>query len=149
MTRMRMVVLGTLVCASTALVLGAGYVGYLWATYLSEVTTSGEAYGLTIGDSKHQAYEKLPSAFRTLNPADPRVFMEITAEGSTAQALAVEPGKHVMAQTHLDAVGFAALASSNDWQFYVGASYHDSLTLTFCDERLCRIYRQRKRVELP
>lgn len=145
----RVTVLILALCSFIALVCASSYGAYLWATYIDEVTTSGQAFGLVIGDSRRQTYEKLPGAFKVVSPKDPRIFMEVTSDSSIAHALAVGPGKHVMVQTYLDPVGFELLSSNNEWQFFVVGSYYDSLTLQFCDEKLCRIYRHRKRFELP
>lgn len=138
--------------AAIAIVLAAivgGYAVYLWATYLDEITDSGEAYGLVIGETKHQVFEKLPVAFDQVGFEDHEVFIEVQADAALAHSLNITQGRRVMVQPNLSSDGFLDLSAEDRWIFYNQQNYQDFLRLSFCDGDLCRIYRHRKHFELP
>lgn len=126
-----------------------GYVLYLWATYISKVVDTGQAYGLSIGDTKSSTFKKLPGTFKQIGAGDQQIFIEIQAGDALARNLGVLSGRHVMVQPKLDAAGYADLSGRNQWIFYIGPDYNDFLRLTFCERKLCRIYRHRSYFELP
>lgn len=125
------------------------WVGYLYATYISDDVTVGDAYGFSIGDSKQEAYEKVRRAIAEIHPEDRRVFIEVKVSNEAAEFLATNPDYPVMVEIYLHDIGFERFASMDRWEFYLSAKRFDSLTLTFCDDRLCSIYRHRKNFELP
>ena len=124
------------------------YALYFWITYQSIEATSGQMYGLAIGDTKHQAYEKIPEAFRRMAPSADRIYIHVQADDYSARTLAAAPGANVFVETPLDPVGYASFASQDLWVFYVEPSFWNSLTLTFCEQKLCRIYRHRQAFEV-
>jgi hypothetical protein len=139
----------TFVVITLALLLGVGaYIFYLWATYIDRAVDSGQAYGLSIGDTKLKTFEKLPIAFEQIGSGQ-EIFTEVRADSAMAAKLGVSPGRHVMVQPRLDAFGSGALSAQDQWTFYVGRAHRDFLRLSFCNEKLCRIYRHRKYFELP
>jgi len=131
------------------MVIAASFFLYFRATYLNEVVTSGSGYGFTIGSSKDETYKKVPAAFFKLSGKDPRIFMEIEVDKGAEQLLGVKSGYRVMVETYLHNVGFQKFASQQQWEFYFEGLYRDSITLTFCGDNLCRIYRHRQYFELP
>jgi hypothetical protein len=140
----------SLIAWSTALfVLGVlGYVGYLWLTYIDKATTEGQAYGLSIGNSKQEVFAKLPSAFHEAGRPGTSVFVELVVN-SNGSASSGQSGRHVLTEVRPDTLSFDELSQSNVWRFYLSDSYSDSLALKFCSDKLCRIYRHRKKFELP
>lgn len=125
------------------------WISYLYLTYVNETVASGGWHSLTIGDSKEVAYAKVPGIFAELNPSAPKIFIEIIANDQTAMHLAVDVGYTTMVATRMDDIGFNLFYTRDVWKFYIDASYHNSLTLTFCDDQLCEIHRHRKFFELP
>jgi hypothetical protein len=130
-------------------VIGGVYIAYLWATYLDEVTDAGEAYGLVIGESQRQTFDKLQVAFDKIGFDDGDVFIEVQADAAVAQKLDITQGRRVMVQPDLSVDGFSAISTDDRWTFYNEKNYQDFLRLSFCDDALCRIYRHRKHFELP
>lgn len=128
---------------------GACVAIFLRVSYKNETVTEGGAFGLTIGQSKRQVFDNVGVAFQQLSPTDTRIFMEVKVDEALAKALGMTSGQTAMVQTHLESSVFGRLESQDNWRFYVNGSYFNSLSLTFCQERLCEIHRHRKFFELP
>jgi len=124
-------------------------VGYLWLTYIDDTITSGQAYGFTIGDDKETTYEKAPRALSMLKGYNSIVYMEIKSDVDSAELLAAESNHTVMVEALLHDVGYPAFRIKAQWDFYIDGSYFNKLSLIFCDEKLCEIYRHRKYFEFP
>lgn len=122
---------------------------YLWSTYINSVTTEGEAYGFSIGDSKEQTYAKVQRILPTLSTSTNAIFVETVVSDELSSLLGVNPGFTLLTQTLLHDIGFERLKDKDRWAFYFDASYFDELSLAFCNGRLCKISRQRKKFELP
>lgn len=138
--------------AAAAIVIVAiagAYAAYLWLTYIDEITDAGNAYGLVIGETKRQTFEKLPVAFRRVGFEDNEVFTVVQADITLAKSLDITQGRRVMVQPNLSIDGFLDLSAEDRWTFYNEKNYQDFLRLSFCDGELCRIYRHRKHFELP
>lgn len=131
------------------LVVACAYITYLWATYIDEITDAGEVYGLVIGETKSQTFERLPVAFERIGVQEQKVFIEIQADAAMAESLGIAQGRRVMARPKLNAAGFVDLSGDDQWAFYFEQNYQDLLRLDFCDGALCRVYRHRKHFELP
>ncbi len=128
----------------------AFYIGYLWITYIDDTVSDGSKYGFTIGDSKEKTYSK---AIRNLYAMSsngftaPYIRINITKE--LEEVLATESGHKILAQTRLQEIGFAKFKNLDTWKFYIDGSNFNTLTLKFCANNLCEIYRHRKYFELP
>ena len=125
------------------------YLVYLYLQFESTQITEGTYFGLTIGDSKAVAYEKVPRALFELNRNDSRIFTVIKADDKASRVLAMGVGRPAMVQSSLDPVGFERFQEEDQWSFYISASYLNSLSLRFCDDRLCHISRVKMPFELP
>ena len=111
------------------------HIVYLWATYIDEAITSGEGYGLKIGDTKEQVYHKAGELFKDkkvyfLHPIDERRY-----------------GPHK--ELGFSSDEYEMIKDRDLWEFYFTEDYFDSITFTFRDDHLIRIYRHRKKFELP
>lgn len=126
----------------------SAYIAYLWYTYIDETITSGEAYGFVIGENKLETYHKAPVNLAASKDHKSTVYIEIKSDPSCAKLLAVKPGHLLMVEAILHDVGYSAFESKNQWDFYFDGTYFDKLSLKFCDEKLCEIYRHRKKFEL-
>ncbi len=145
----RPVALGLWILASAGTLVLIAAVVYLISQFERADVTEGAYLGLAIGDSKQAAYEKIPDALRGLDSSDPRVFIEIEVGQAASQVIGMGVGRHAMVQSSLSPSAFERFKETDQWKFYVSASYMNSLTLEFCDERLCRISRMKKPFELP
>ena len=125
------------------------YFFYLWYTYIDETVTSGEAYGFTIGDTKFDTYNKISGAISDLNYHPSSVFIEIEVNEDLSELLATDPGYKIMANTLLHEGGYNSFKGKDRWDFYFNRSYFNSLSLKFCEDKLCEIYRHRKFFEIP
>jgi len=135
--------------ASAGIIVLVAAVAYLISQFDRADVTEGTYLGLAIGDSKQASYEKVSGALRELNSSDPRVFIEIEVDQAASQVIGMDVGRHAMVQSSLAPSAFERFEGADQWKFYVSASYMNSLTLEFCDERLCRISRMKKPFELP
>lgn len=147
--RLKAVIKAFFVFFAVLTIIAAGVIGYYWATYISEPITSGYGYGFVIGDTKLETYKKVPQAFAELNPSDARIFIEIKVDNNAEKLLAITAGHQIVIETLLHEVGFSGFSARQQWEFYFKGSYRDSITLTFCGEKLCRIYRHRQYFEFP
>tara|TARA_R110002074_G_scaffold175316_1_gene338530 strand:+ start:184 stop:627 length:444 start_codon:yes stop_codon:yes gene_type:complete len=132
----------------SAAILVGGYIVYMWYTYIDDTSVTGSAYGLNIGDSKYEVYGDLPLALTGLSEFG-RTFIEIKVDKATEVTLATNSDYTVFAQTLLHDIGYEKFKSLDSWEFYVNASYFNSLKLKFCEDKLCEIHRHRKYFELP
>jgi hypothetical protein len=122
---------------------------YLWATYINDTVTSGSGYAFKIGDTKKEVYDRLDVAFGELAGNKQGVFIQIKSNSEMEKFLATESGFDVMISPLFHNVGFVQFEKKDLWQFYIGASYFNTLKLEFCDGKLCRIHRHRQYFELP
>lgn len=132
-----------------AIIVVLGWVLYQYLYYIDETITEGEAYGLTVGSTKLETYSNIRRAFQKIDPDNPRVFMLRRVSQETSAWALARPGRHLFVETPLEEGWYSELEHENVWEFYVGPSFYNSLTLTFCEDRLCEIYRHRKAFELP
>lgn len=143
------VVYASMVLAFAALVVIGGYFLYLKATYLDRAVDTGEAYGLSIGDTKQEVFANLRPAFREIGASEDEIFIEIRTDEVSAKGLQVSPGRHVMVRPKIDVFGADNFSADEQWTFYIGPAHRNFLRLKFCGETLCRIYRHRKYFDLP
>jgi hypothetical protein len=121
--------IGIIVCAIVF------YIGYRWLTYIDDAITSGDGYGFSIGDSKEQTFEKANNLYQNkkvfiLYPVDHQGF-----------------GPHREFKFTKDE--YVLIKDCDFWKFYYSTGYFDLVTLTFEQNKLVRIYRHRKKFELP
>lgn len=141
--------LAALVAACVAIVLVLGWALYQYIYYIDETVTEGDAYGLTIGSTKRETYSNIGRVFQRISPDNPRVFILRQVSEETSTWALARPGRHLFVETPLEAGWFSELEHEDVWEFYIGPSFINSLTLKFCEERLCEIHRHRKAFELP
>ena len=125
------------------------YMGYLWLTYIDKDVESGRAYGLAIGQSKDQVLENLSVAFDRAGFISDQVFVEVPADAAMARTLGIVENRHVMIPVNQNDFDISKVYADDLWIFYSKKNHNDLLRLKFCDEKLCRIYRHRKNLELP
>jgi len=132
-----------------AIMLVMCYISYLWYTYIDETIMAGEAYGFEIGDDKLTTYKKAPMALANIKGHASLVYYEVKSDLASAELLGASPGYNVMVEATLHEIGYPIFKLRDRWDFYVDGSYFNVLSLKFCDERLCEIYRHRKNFEIP
>lgn len=125
------------------------YILYLCGTYIDETITSGSMYGLTIGDSKKTVYQELQKAVRSIEGKPQDVYISIKVTDEAAELLATRPDYTMLVPSFLHDVGYPRFATEDHWSFYFENSFFNVLSLKFCGENLCEIYRHRKYFELP
>ena len=138
-----------IIIVSVVLFLLLTYFFYLWYTYIDETVTSGEAFGLDIGDSKLDTYNKIWDAISYLNYEPSSVYIEIEVNAEVSELLATDPGYKVLVNTLLHKSGYESFKNKDRWDFYFNSSYFNKLSLTFCEDKLCEIHRHRKFFEIP
>jgi hypothetical protein len=125
------------VAVAAPILLVGSYVGFLWATYISETTTSGAAYGFTIGSNKAQS----AAAMAALRREHPKAAVYVSYGRRAGDHFTVPAS---MAQLN-------ALAPHDRWKILLHgpSQFHDSIRLTFQGDTLVSIYRHRQHFELP
>ena len=77
------------------------------------------------------------------------IFVEIKVDNVSSALLGTNADYTLLSQTLLHDVGFPYFNDKDEWNFYFNGTYFDSLSLKFCDDKLCEIYRHKKKFELP
>lgn len=130
--------------AAAIILLVAGYLLWLRATYIDDLVEAGGAYALVIGQGKDEVVSSLPDAISASGHRVEDSYVVLPAV-SGADGAAVPLG---MTPISSGAVA-ASLREQDQWDIYFNESYNDLLRLTFCEGRLCKIYRHRKNFDLP
>ena len=113
----------------------AGYVGFMWITYIDVTITVGSGYGLNIGETKVEAFQNAKKQF---NSNDVYILFPLTKEYY---------GPH--RKVHFNDEDFSILKERDVWELYFTDSYFDSLKLSFENDSLVSIHRHRQKFELP
>jgi hypothetical protein len=114
----------------------AGYIVYLWATYLDKTITSGSAYGFEIGASKQQT---LTSSGRL--PNYPGAVLYVSYGPRAGDNFSIPPLPSNLPQLQLH----------DNWEVLLDGKgeFSNIIRLKFRDDRLIEIYRHRQNFELP
>ena len=108
------------------------FVLFLWLSAIHDVVDKGKAYGFLIGMSKKTALESL----RGSSDLKIDTINLVKEDRSTERAL-------TLSKT-------SKFYDANKWVVMYDSSFcFDSVTLEFCDEELCKIYRKRQFCEVP
>lgn len=137
----------SLFCLVAVCVVAIG--GYLWSTYIDESVSEGSAYGFSIGQTKREAFGAASGALRQANPGDTRIFVQDKVSGETASALGVPDGFVLMHETLLHESSYESFSERDRWTFFFSASFRDTLSVKFCGDAICKIYRHRQHFEIP
>jgi hypothetical protein len=115
----------------------AGYIFFLWATYIDDTITSGSKYGFTIGSSKQQIYEDI-SAVREDHP-NLKIFVSY---GPRA-------GDNATLEPTID--NYERALISDHWELLLDGDgeFFNVIRLKVDGDNLTQIYRHRKYFELP
>jgi hypothetical protein len=121
------------------IILIIGFGTFQWVTSIDEVITSGESGGLKIGDSKKEIYQVL---FASSANYESRVVL-------FNEALK-EKHEPVIINSVFNKDEFYLFEDKNEWLLSFDTAYYtDKVTLHFCDEKLCRIWRARSYLQFP
>jgi hypothetical protein len=114
------------------IILIIGFGTFQWVTSIDEVITSGESGGLKIGDSKKEIYQVL---FASSANYESRVVL-------FNEALKEKHEPVINSVFNQDE--FYLFEDKNEWlPSFDTAYYTDKVTLNFCDEKSCKIWRAR------
>ena len=105
---------------------------FLWASAIHEVIEEGEAFGFIIGMDKAEVVVNLST-----NPEKPiEIINLVSADRSSELVTLASP--------------ISDFYDSNKWVvMYDSSFFFDSVTLEFCNDYLCKIFRKRQYLELP
>ncbi|MBD9468765.1 hypothetical protein [Pseudoxanthomonas sp. PXM01] len=118
-------------------VLVAGYIFFLWASYTSETTSSGSAYGFSIDSSKAES----AAALENFRQTHPKAVVHVRSGHRAGDHFSVSASQD---QLHL-------LKPHDQWDILLNGAgeFSNSVRLTFKGDRLVAIYRHRQYFELP
>ncbi|MDR6982673.1 hypothetical protein J2X32_001291 [Rheinheimera pacifica] len=108
------------------------FVFFLWLSSLHEVIEEGEAFGFTIGASKEEVISHLidtsEKSIKTINL--------VYGDQSSRLATLSSPSEY--------------FNDSDKWVvMYNSAYFFDNVTLEFCEDNLCKLFRKRQFFEMP
>ena len=113
----------------------AGYVGYMWITYIDDTITVGSGYGFEIGSSKGEVIETLKKLYAEKEISTGFNYNRYIESQSEFQQLDFE-------------VDIPLIYEKDLWKFYFGHA-NNTLKLYFEGEKLDEIHRHRQFFELP
>jgi hypothetical protein len=115
------------------------FVMFLYFSSIDEAHESGNHYGFSIGATKDSVFSSLRISHGNLSKATYRV--ELYQEGKK---------KPVQIESSFDPSEQEIFDKNDTWKVFFDSSYFfDSLTLKFCEDRLCQIKRKRQFLEIP
>lgn len=121
----------------------AGMIAFLYSSSIDKSITSGSAYGITIGNSKQTIFTKLPAVYENAVGKNQK-------NSVTLHLFFEEPHNPTFVSSKLSELDYSEFESSNSWQLFFNTTYFfDSVTLEFCDSKLCEIKRYRYYLEYP
>lgn len=109
-------------------------------SYRDEVVTAGSFHELSIGFSSREAFEALPRTFESIG---------VSVDAVSYEAPGCRSATSSFSEMNFDSEDFDCLRRSDVWTFYLDQTRMDLLRLSFCREKLCRIYRHKKFFETP
>lgn len=108
------------------------FVFFLWSSSLHEVVEKEEAYGFTIGSSKAKVLAHLLDKFEKGIETIDLVY----GDKSSRRASLSSTSEY--------------FNDSNKWVIMFDSAYFfDSVTLEFCEDNLCKLFRKRQYFETP
>jgi len=121
------------------IILIIGFGTFQWVSSIDEVITTGESSEFKIGDSKKEIYQAL---FASSANYESRVVL-------FNEALK-EKHEPVIINSVFNKDEFYLFEDKNEWLLSFDTAYYtDKVTLHFCDENLCRIWRARSYLQFP
>jgi len=108
------------------------FVFFVWLSSLHEVIEEGEAYGFTIGASKAEVISHLTDSSEKSIKA-----MNLVYGNQTSKLVSLSsPSEY--------------FNDSDKWVvMYNSAYFFDNVTLEFCEDNLCKLFRKRQFFEMP
>ena len=122
-------------------------IGYLWITYTSITITEGSAYGVSIGMNKEDVYKEARK-YIVSNASDRSVLFTELNVSSDDRTLDLVSGKYLLQFYYIPA-NYPHFEKQDKWTFFLEKNRTNSITFSFCDRKLCEIYRHRQYFELP
>jgi hypothetical protein len=120
------------------LIIGIGT--FQWLSSIDEVITSGESDGFKIDDTKKEIYQVLFASSAANYERRVVLFNEALKEKH-------EP---VIINSVFNKEEFYLFEDKNEWLLSFDTAYYtDKVTLHFCDDKLCRIWRARSYLQFP
>ncbi|EWH09229.1 hypothetical protein DS2_13749 [Catenovulum agarivorans DS-2] len=119
------------------------------ANYGEESIKVGSVNGISIGDSKSQAYENLHTFLAKYRNRGDKIFIRIRVSGHTAEELATDPGFGVLIEPRFHKIGKNKFQEKDRWVFYLNADSLDVIELRFENNKLVEVYRNKRLFELP
>lgn len=108
---------------------------YFGITYIDKEVTTGEAYGVKVGSTKRESFDMVKESF-----GDRKVYIL-----SPINELGVGPHKII----HFREDDYLLIKDMDVWTFYFNEGFFDILRLSFNENSVTKIYRHRKKFELP
>lgn len=122
---------------SIPVLLLAIYIGYLWATYISDEVYEGSKYGFTIGASREETFANILQAKEKY----PELFVYVTTGPRAGDRITFAP-------EHSD---LQKIVPYDQWDLLIDgeAEFWNNIRISFSNEKVFKIYRHRQYFELP
>ncbi len=119
----------------------AGFFIFLWISAIDDHITSGEYHGFKIGSTKSETYKFLVESAGSMN-----IESRVVLSNDELKKIK-EP---VSTYSNFTNEEYHSFENKDQWDLLIQSPFFfDSMSLTFCDERLCKIWRKRDYLELP
>lgn len=123
------------------IVLIIGLSTFQWLTSIDEVVTSGEVRGFKIGTSQVEVFNTLVTSSHSVKYKARVVLFD-------------DERKRIKAPDIFDAKlndeEFYLFKGKNEWTLFLESIYFiDEITFSFCDDKLCEVWRRRSYIEFP
>ena len=125
------------VLLATPVLLVAGYIAFLWVSYISETTSSGSAYGFSVGSTKAES----AAAFTRFRQQHPEAVVYVSYGHRAGDHFTVPAS---VTQRDL-------LVPHDQWNILIDGhkQFWNVVRLNFEGDTLVSIYRHRQYFELP
>lgn len=114
---------------------------FLWVSSIDDVKKEGEAYGFNFGSSKEQVFKQLMDVTSTIKYQERVVLFNKKLK---------EAKNPLIHKTNFSEGEFYLFKDKSEWNlFYESFYFFDSITLYFCENKLCKVKRKRAFLEWP
>ncbi|CAI3790890.1 hypothetical protein [Rheinheimera sp. MM224] len=118
-----------------------GFGVFLWVSSIDEEVTIGEYHCFIIGSTKKEAYEVFLASSCSVKLENQVVLFSDELEKNKTP---------VVIHSNFNNEEYYLFEDKNEWNLFLDSAYFfDNIRLSFCDERLCKIWRRRSYLELP
>lgn len=135
-----------LLCSAFVFVISVISIFYL--NYKEHIITTGEAFGFEIGTYKSEVYSQLYSNVVAEGQGYTDLYFSLKVPAEIEHVVGVSKDKTILVQSLFNPEYENVFQGRDVWKIYIDADRSDSIRLTFCEDKLCEIYRHKRWFDL-